>query len=86
MRKIYFAFFGLWASTLFTPAFSQNPASCKPSSVKKSMKYYEDAERANQSRESFVKIKELLLKEVVINIGKTLQILQIIRLRYYLTT
>jgi outer membrane protein OmpA-like peptidoglycan-associated protein len=64
MTKNYFALLALWATTLFSPAFSQNPASCKPSAVKKSMKYYEDAERLNQSRESFVKIKELLVKSI----------------------
>ena len=62
MTKNYFALLGLWVATLFIPAHSQNPASCKPSAVKKSMKLYGDAERLNQSRESFAKIKEVLLK------------------------
>ncbi|MFM7017083.1 MAG: OmpA family protein [Bacteroidota bacterium] len=64
MTKTYFAVIGIFASTLFAPAFSQNPTSCKPSSIKKSMKYYEEAERANQSRESYAKVKELLLKSL----------------------
>lgn len=62
MTKFYLVIIGLWCTAITTPAFSQNPASCKSSSVKKSIKYYEDAERLNQSRESFTKIKEVLVK------------------------
>ena len=64
MARYYITFFTLAGIFFSIEGFSQNPSSCKPSSNKKSMKYYEEAERATQSRESYTKIKELILKSI----------------------